>query len=110
MYKEKIRKEYNRCKGGVITFSILLAVAVVLVIVSIISYISSLIDISILANENLISDAQYVKEVAKIVITFVVLVVFECLAICTFIPFLIINAIKMGKRKRKLSLPDVEVI
>ena len=110
MYKEEIRKEYNRCKGGVITFSILLAVAVILVIVSIIAYISSLIDITILESEHLISDAEFAKGIAKIVITFVVAIVFECLAICTFIPFLIINAIKMGKRKRKLSLPDVEVI
>ena len=110
MYKEQLRREYNSSKRAVITLSILTAVAVVFVIFTVFGYITGLIEIGIQANEGILSDGEIARMIGKAVTTFILSLILEILAICAFVPFIVINAIKMGKRRRKLSLPDVEVI
>lgn len=96
---EELRTEKEKCKKKIITFSILTAVAVLLIILSTIAYVISLVVVIERSNNvELMS--------ALVVIMYIVIVILLTLAMCAFIPFIVINGVKHGKRRRLLNKID----
>lgn len=96
---EQLKQEKNSCKRKIITFSVLTGVALFLIIVASIIYVFGLISVL----ESSMSEELIAKETLKVVAIFVVEVVTLCLAICAFVPFIVINGIKFGKRRRLIE-------
>ena len=96
---EELRKEKESCRKKIITFSILTAVAAFLIILTFIVYVVSLV--AIIENS---SDVEAMTLLA--VVLFVVVETMLTFAMCAFVPFIVINGIKHGKRRRLLNKID----
>lgn len=96
---EELKQEKESCRKKIITFSILTGVAVFLIILAILAYVLGLVFIL----DSNMSDEQIAKSTILVIVLFVVAVVILCLAICAFVPFIVINGIKLGKRRRLLN-------
>lgn len=96
---EQLKLEKEQCRKRIITLSVLTGVAVFLIIVAIVAYILGLIAVL----DSSMSDEEIAKATIGVVAIFVVVVVTLCLAICAFVPFIVINSIKLGKRRRLIE-------
>lgn len=100
---EELRNEKESCRKKIITFSILTGVAALLIVLSCIIYGVSLA--SILSNDAL-SSSQIATKTIIAVVLFVVFLCIFVIAALIFIPFIVINGIKHGKRRRLLNKID----
>lgn len=96
---EQLKLEKDSCRRKVITLSILTGVAMFLILLAVLIYIFGLVAIL----ESSMGDEEIAAATLGAVVIFVIVVVHLCLAICVFVPFIVINGIKLGKRRRLLN-------
>ncbi len=103
MNRELIQKEYLSCKRNVVTFSILLGVSVFVMFLSIIIFAIVSVNLATSFEAGILTEDMLAAKMATNLLVFIFFVVISSLAATAFTPFLIINAVKQGKRRRLLN-------
>ena len=96
---DQLKAEKASCKRKIITLSILTGVMVFIAILSVIFYVVSTVIIAMLDYP---AETLATLLIADYVI-FLIVFISCCIAVCVFTPFIVINGIKNGKRRRLIA-------
>lgn len=97
---EELKREKASCRRKIVTFSVLTGVAAVLIILSCIIY--GVVLALVLSDPNL-DESMFANVSLGATFALIFVVVTLAIAMCAFIPFIVINGIKHGKRRRLLN-------
>ena len=102
---EELKVEKEKCRKKIVTFSVLTGTSILLLIIGIIAY--GLILAAILSNPNASNEVIANRSILASVL-YVLYVVILVIATLVFIPFIVINSVKHGKRRRLLNKIEKE--
>lgn len=102
MNKETLINERNSCKRKVVTFSVLTGVSLLFMIITVVVFLL----VSVYLGINSETQQIFTERMLVAMAGYIFFMITFALAASAFTPFLIINAVKLGKRNRLLKKMD----
>lgn len=102
MNKETLLQEHASFKKKLITFSILEGVSIAIILFISILYTILVASLSISFDELLVNETEFGFAIMGFTIFYCIVLINAAIASEVFVPFIVINAIKMGNRNKAL--------